>query len=61
MAETLWLARLYRRYGVPDSVVVGMLTTLPTALYKLNENEKVSRISTNLPGHVRIDLSTSNC
>jgi hypothetical protein len=41
MAETLWLARLYRKYGVPDSVVVGMLSTLPTALYKLNENEKV--------------------
>lgn len=41
MAETLWLARLYRKYGVPDSVVVGMLTTLPTSLYKLNEGEKL--------------------
>lgn len=40
MAVTLWLARMYRRYGVPDSVVVGMLKTLPYALYTLNENEK---------------------
>lgn len=40
MAETVELARLYRGYGVPDSVVVGMITTLPNSLYTLSEAEK---------------------
>jgi len=40
MAVTVGLARLYHSYGVPDSVVVGMMTTLPNSIYKLNDNEK---------------------
>lgn len=40
MAETVELARLYREYGVPDSVVAGMVTTLPSSLYTLSEAEK---------------------
>ncbi len=40
MATTVGLARLYHRYGVPDSVVAEMVTTLPDALYTLNESEK---------------------
>ncbi len=40
MAETVRLARLYRHYGVPDSVVVGMVSTLPSSIYTLSETEK---------------------
>jgi hypothetical protein len=40
MAETVRLARLYHKYGVPDSVVVGMVSTLPNSMYKLSETEK---------------------
>lgn len=40
MAETIKLARIYWKYGVPDSVVAAMVATLPDSLYTLNEHEK---------------------
>jgi len=40
MAKTVELARLYYAYGLPDSIVVKMLTTLPNSLYSLNDSEK---------------------
>ncbi len=40
VAETLKLARLYHWYGVPDSLVVKMVTTLPSEAYTLTESDK---------------------
>lgn len=40
MAATLTIARLYHWYGVPDSVVVRLVTTLPSGAYTLTEADK---------------------